>query len=122
MLFEKCGATVFLGDGNPSAGFTGDLPLGRLQRTPRAGSLSRRTVVLLELAQGPAKRGPLPASTAAATRRNAGVVERKLSLLTTFRAAPSHAPDSTGREACHPPRGSSRQLRQFAESVLTLPA
>jgi hypothetical protein len=58
--------------------------------------------MLLELAKGPPQRGPLPASTANAARRNAGVVERRLSLLPTFRAAPSHPADSTDREDVHP--------------------
>jgi hypothetical protein len=56
MLGEKSRPAVLVGDGDPAAGLAGDLPLGRLQGAPSAGRLSRRTVVLLELAQGPSQR------------------------------------------------------------------
>ena len=52
MLCKKSWATVFLRDGDPAAGLAGDLPLGRLQGAPRAGRLPRRTIMLLELAEG----------------------------------------------------------------------
>jgi hypothetical protein len=95
MLFEKSRATVFLRDSDPAAGLAGNLPLGRLHSPPGARCLARRAIMLLELAKGPPQRGPLPASTANTTRRYAGIVERQLSLLPTFRAAPSHPADST---------------------------
>ena len=102
MLCEKSLTAVFLRDSDPAAGLAGDLTLGRLHGAPRAGRLSRRAVVLLELAQGPPKRRPLPASTADTTRRNTGIVERLLSLLPTLRAAPSHPTDSTDRDELRP--------------------
>ncbi len=95
MRCKKSRATVFLRDGDPAAGLAGDLPLRSLHGAPRARSLARGTVVLLELAQGQPQRGPLPASTADTTRRNAGIVKRLLSLLPTPCAAPSHPIDST---------------------------
>lgn len=104
MLCKKGWATVFLRDSDPAAGLAGDLPLGRLHSPPGARCLARRAIMLLELANGPPKRGPLPASTANSTRRDAGIVERQLSLLPTFRAAPSHPADSTHRKEVHPSR------------------
>jgi hypothetical protein len=102
MLCKKSRATVFLRDSNPAAGLAGDLPLGRLHGPPSARCLTRRAIMLLELAKGPPQRRTLPASTANTTRRNAGIVERQLSLLPTFRAAPSHPADSTDREQVRP--------------------
>ena len=98
MLCKKSLSTMFLRDGDPAAGLTDDLPLGRLHGTPRARCLPRRTIMFLELAKGPPQRGPLPASAADTARRNAGIVERLLSLLPTPCAAPSHPTDSTDRE------------------------
>src|SRR5262245_17229747 len=92
MLREESLATVLVRDSDPATGLANDLSLGRLQSPSRAGSLPRRTVVLLELAQGPPQRGSLPSSAANTTRRDARIVERKLGLLSTFRAAPSHQP------------------------------
>jgi hypothetical protein len=102
MLCKKSRATVFLRDGDPATGLAGDFPLGRLHSAPRARCLPRRAVMLLELTQGPPQRGTLPASTADTTRRNAGIVERLLSLLPAPRAAPSHPTDSTDREELRP--------------------
>jgi hypothetical protein len=98
MLCQKGRATVFLRGSDPAAGLTGNLPLGRLHRSPGARRLARRAIVLLELAQCPAQRGPFPASSANGTRRNAGIVECQFGLLSTFRASPGHPADSTGGE------------------------
>jgi len=98
MLCKKSWATVFLRDSDPAAGLAGNLPLGRLHSPAGARCLARGAIMLLELAKGPPQRRPLPAPTANSTRRNAGIVERLLSLLPTFRAAPSHPPDSTDRK------------------------
>jgi hypothetical protein len=108
MLCKKSRATVFLRDSDPAAGLAGNLPLSRLHSPPGARCLARRAIMLLELAKGPAQRGPLPASTANTTRRNAGIVERQLGLLPTFRAAPGHPADSTDGEEAHPFRASDR--------------
>jgi hypothetical protein len=98
MLGKKSWAAVFLRDSDPATGLADDLSLRSLHSAPLTGCLARRAIMLLELAKGPPQRGPLPASTANAARRNAGVVESRLSLLPTFRAAPSHPTDSTDRE------------------------
>lgn len=95
VLCEKSGATVLLGNGDPAAGLASDLPLGRLHRPPGARCLARRAIMFFEFAESPAQGGSLPTSTANTTRRNAGVVECRLGLLTTFRATPSHPADST---------------------------
>ena len=90
MLCEKSRATVFLCHRHPAARLTGDLSLGGLYGSAGARRLTRRAIMLLELAKGPPHSGPFPASTAYRTRRNAGIVERRFGLLPTFRAAPSH--------------------------------
>ncbi len=90
VLCKKSRATVLLRDCDPAAGLAHDLPLGRLHGPPGARCLSRRAVVLLELAKRPAQRGSLPPPSANTARRNAGVVERQLGVFSAFRATPSH--------------------------------
>jgi hypothetical protein len=112
MLCKKSRATVFLRHSNPAASLAGDLPLGCLHGSPGARCLARRAIVLLEFAQSPAQRGPLPASSANTTRRNAGIVQCQFGLLSTFRAAPGHPADFTdgeevarsGHQIDYPPR------------------
>jgi hypothetical protein len=121
MLCKQRRATVFLRDSNPAASLAGDLPLGCLHGSPGARCLARRAIVLLELAQRPAQRGPLPASSANTTRRNAGIVECQFGLLSTFRAAPGHRPTlPTGKRSPAPGTRSfipPRPCEEHAEST-----
>ncbi len=113
VLCKKSGATVLLGNGDPAAGLASDLPLGRLHRPPGARCLARRAIMFFEFAESPAQRGSLPTSTANTTRRDAGVVECRLGLLTTFRATPSHPADSTDH------RDVARSLSRLPDDIDT---